>query len=411
MNAWPRVAFFTDSFHGVDGVATTSRNIVEAARRRGLPLLSIHVGDRTRHWRDGSIEFLELEQGPISFSVDRHLRFDLLFVRHFSHALSVVRDFRAEVVHITSPGDVGITGARAAAALQFPLVASWHTNVHEFAAQRLKKVASVLPEPQRKALADCAQENVLRACVCFYQMAQVLLAPNQECLHMLTSRTGKTGFLMGRGVDTHLFSAKKRDIHDNVFRLGFVGRLRPEKNLRLLADLEKALRSDGVTNYRFLIVGEGSERQWLERKLIQADFTGELYGELLARAYANMDLFVFPSQTDTYGNVVNEALASGTPSVVTCKGGPKYQVQNGVTGFVTTDEADFIAKVKLLVTNPKVYASLRKDTLSWTGAKSWDHVLGELHEAYQASLSTYRIPGNSLPARWHPSAGHLGRSV
>src|SRR6185436_6486751 len=151
-----------------------------------------------------------------------------------------------------------------------PLVASWHTNVHEFAAQRLSELAWLLPERQRTALVRFTQKNVLRACLRFYQIAQVLLAPNEECLRMLTSRTGKVGFLMGRGVDTHLFSPDKRDLHDNVFRLGFVGRLCPEKNLQLLVELEKALRNYGLDNYRFLIVGDGGQRAWLERKLILA---------------------------------------------------------------------------------------------------------------------------------------------
>ena len=137
-----------------------------------------------------------------------------------------------------------------------------------------------------------------------------------------------------------------------------MGRLRPEKNVRFLAEIEDSLRRDGIGNYRFLIVGDGSERAWLERRLRQADFTGELFGEALARAYANMDLFVFPSETDTFGNVVMEAMASGTPAVVTSKGGPKYQVQNGVSGFVATGEQDFIARIKQTMASPQLHRSL-----------------------------------------------------
>jgi phosphatidylinositol alpha 1,6-mannosyltransferase len=232
-----------------------------------------------------------------------------------------------------------------------------------------------LPEPQRQAVADCAEKNILRAVLRSYQIAQVMLAPNEECVKMLRTGTGKETFLMKRGIDRQLFSASKRDSRDGIFRLGFVGRLRPEKNLRFFVDLEEALRRDGLSNYRFMIVGDGSERSWLQRKLIQADFTGELHGEFLSRAYANMDLFVFPSETDTYGNVVSEALASGTPAVVTRHGGPKYQMQDGVTGFVAADEGDFIAKVKLLITNPKLHASLREGARAWNAGRSWENIL------------------------------------
>ena len=191
---------------------------------------------------------------------------------------------------------------------------------------------------------------------------------------------------MRRGIDSVLFSPTKRDACDGIFRLGYVGRLCPEKNVRFLVDLERVLSEHGFQKYRFLIVGDGSERAWLERNLLRADFTGELHGELLAQAYANMDLFVFPSETDTHGNVVGEAMASGTPIIVTSKGGPKYQVQNGRTGFVAADERDFLSKVRFLMTNPERHRQLREACRACAMGRSWDSVLDDLLEAYQASL-------------------------
>ena len=154
-------------------------------------------------------------------------------------------------------------------------------------------------------------------------------------------------------------------------------------------DIEQALRRNGISNYRFLIVGDGGERAWLERKLIQADFTGELHGEFLARAYSNMDLFVFPSETDTYGNVVAEAQASGVPSLVTSKGGPKFQVKDGVTGLVGVDTQDFIAKATLVASTPKLHKSLREATRLAAGNTGWDNVLDDLAHAYHAESATW----------------------
>src|SRR5262249_925758 len=154
----------------------------------------------------------------------------------------------------------------------------------------------------------------------------------------LRQHTGKPTFLMRRGVDTTLFSPTKRDVRDGTFRFGFVGRLSIEKNVRLLARLEQALLGSGHTHFRFLIVGDGRERSWLERQMRWAEFPGTLHGESLARAYANMDLLVFPSETDTFGNVVQEALASGTPALVSSYGGPKFIVRPGISGFVASSE-------------------------------------------------------------------------
>jgi glycosyltransferase involved in cell wall biosynthesis len=230
------------------------------------------------------------------------------------------------------------------------------------------------------------QKYVLEACLRFYGIAQVILAPNQEHIQLIGASTGKPVFPMQRGVDAHLFSPVKRDVSDRIFRLGYVGRLRPEKNVRFLAEIEDSLRRDGISNYRFVIVGDGSERAWLKRRLRQAEFTGELFGEALARAYANMDLFVFPSETDTYGNVVMEAMASGTPAVVTSKGGPKFQVQNGVSGFVATSEQDFIARIKQTMAAPQLHRCLRTASRLAACRKSWESVLEDLHEAYQACM-------------------------
>ena len=88
----------------------------------------------------------------------------------------------------------------------------------------------------------------------------------------------------------------------------------------------------GVTNFRFVIVGHGGDEAWLREHLPGAEFTGVLRGEALATAYANMDLFVFPSHTDTFGNVVLEALASGVPAIVTPDGGPRTIIGNSKTG-------------------------------------------------------------------------------
>ena len=130
-------------------------------------------------------------------------------------------------------------------------------------------------------------------------------------------------FSDARGVDADHYSPAKRDPGERPFTIGYVGRLSVEKNVRFLADIEKALIAAGKTNFRFLIVGSGGEQEWLHTNVRHAEMQGILKGEELARAYANMDVFAFPSRTDTFGNVILEALASGVPAVVTADGGPE----------------------------------------------------------------------------------------
>ncbi|MEJ7606413.1 MAG: glycosyltransferase [Bryobacteraceae bacterium] len=157
---------------------------------------------------------------------------------------------------------------------------------------------------------------------------------------------------MQRGVDAVQFSPSRREPGVRPFTIGYVGRLSVEKNVRFLADVERTLQEAGKTDFRFLIAGSGGEQDWLSANLSHAEMLGVVKGEALAQAYANMDVFAFPSHTDTFGNVILEALASGVPAVVTTGGGPKFLVKSGVTGFIASDDRTFSHCILDLMNHP-----------------------------------------------------------
>jgi glycosyltransferase involved in cell wall biosynthesis len=183
-----------------------------------------------------------------------------------------------------------------------------------------------------------------------------------------------------------LFSPLRREREDGDFVLGFVGRMSVEKNIALLARVQKELEERGLRNFRFRIVGQGSEEAWLRRHLPRAEFLGVLRGEALARAYAGMDVFVFPSHTDTFGNVVLEALASGVPAVVTPKGGPKSLVRDGCTGFVAPDE-EFSSAIARILDSPALRAAMSAQAREYALAASWDAVFEGVYAAYRPLLN------------------------
>ena len=117
-----------------------------------------------------------------------------------------------------------------------------------------------------------------------------------------------------------------------------------------------------------------------------------LRGEELAAAYADMDLFVFPSHTDTFGNVVLEALASGVPAVVTPDGGPKTIVEDGVTGRIVRDE-DFAAAVAAILADPAQHAAMRKAARSYALTANWDSVFEGVYAAYEPITTSLRAAG------------------
>jgi glycosyltransferase involved in cell wall biosynthesis len=285
-------------------------------------------------------------------------------------------------LHITGLNDVSIIGAYLAWKLQIASVGSWHTNLHEFAAHRLTRMFSFLPAATVSKISDFAERKIFDGAVLYYKMPKVVLAPNQELIDVLAKRNNRKVFLMSRGVDTEEFSPAKRTVSDNVFRLGFVGRLRAEKNVRMLADLEKKLTEAGKTNFKFLIVGEGNEREWLEKNLQHAEFTGFLDGKRLAEAYANMDVFVFPSESDTFGNVIQEANASGVPAVVTDQGGPKFIVRHDETGFIAKSFDDFVKFSLLLMDDAERLTKMKSAAREFARSRSWDAVFESVYRAY-----------------------------
>jgi glycosyltransferase involved in cell wall biosynthesis len=196
---------------------------------------------------------------------------------------------------------------------------------------------------------------------------------------------------MTRGVDTEAFSPayRDRDVSDADFVLGFVGRLSVEKNVALLVAIEQQLRQRGAGDFRFLIVGHGGEETWLRERLRRAEFTGVLRGADLARAYANMDVFVFPSHTDTFGNVVLEALASGVPAIVTPDGGPARIVRDGDTGFIRADQ-DFAAAIAGLADDAPKHAAMRERARQYALSASWDAVFDGVYAQYAALLAELR---------------------
>jgi glycosyltransferase involved in cell wall biosynthesis len=403
MRAEPRVAFFPDSYLEVNGVAHTSRQLVAHAKREGRRLICIHAGPETREERDGSVGRLALQRSRVGFRLDADLWFDLLFWRHAGQVLRVVQEFDPDVIHLTGPSDVGLLGAWVAWRLRRPIVLSWHTNLHEYAERRLTEWIAWLSPTLGARVGQWGGAVTWRALVQFYRLGRVLLATHEELVRLLAEECQRPTFLMCRGVDTDLFSPEKRQ--DRVagageeprsLILGYVGRLTPEKNVRLLAEIERELRCRGGGSDRFVIVGTGSEESWLRERLHSAEFRGVLRGEELAKAYAGMDLFLFPSRTDTFGNVVLEAQASGVPAVVTSAGGPRSIIVPGETGLVADNTEEFCDAIESLRDDPDRRVAMGRAARQLALPRTWEGIFQEVNRAY--TLCTEAAPDDTADA-------------
>jgi glycosyltransferase involved in cell wall biosynthesis len=395
VNEIPRVAFFPDSYLEVNGAAMTCRRLVEYARRNEHPYLCVHAGPEPGLTVNGSVSHLQLKRSPFSFKLDEELAYDPLFQRHTNKVLRQLVEFKPDVIHITGLNDVSIVGSYLAWKLDIPILGSWHTNIHEFAASRIVRTLRFLPSGFVNSLASFAERKIMQGSILYYKMPKVILSPNQELVNELGRRTKRVSRMMGRGVDTDVFSPAKRTVDDGVIRLGFVGRLRAEKNVRSLIEIEKALIESGRTNIKMLIVGEGNEREFLEQNLKNAEFTGFISGDALAEAYANIDIFLFPSETDAFGNVTQEAHASGVPAIVSDKGGPKFIVREGETGFVAKTLEDYVTYASMLYDNPDKLAEMKRLSRESAMSNSWDSIFEGVYDGYREAISLHK--GSAKP--------------
>jgi len=190
---------------------------------------------------------------------------------------------------------------------------------------------------------------------------------------------------MPHGVDTEVYKPRPKK-SDGRFCIGYVGRLTPEKNVRLIAELEQALIAAGKRNFRVVVVGEGGERDWLQRHLQFGELPGVLRGEALAETFAQMDAFVFPSSTDTFGLVLLEAMASGVPVVVRPETAARVGIADGVTGFVAEDLNGFTQSVIRLMQDEKLQQDMRLAARAFSCSQSWDSVFDHVYATYETGL-------------------------
>ncbi len=290
--------------------------------------------------------------------------------------VGVLRGFNPDVMHLASPALLGYGGLQAARLLGIPTVAVFQTDVAGFAESYGIGVA---------ARAAWAWTRHL------HKRADRTLAPSTSAMENLAAHRIPRVHKWARGVDITGFAPSARD--DQLRRrwspdgkpiVGFVGRLAPEKHVERLAVL--AHRDD----LQLVIVGDGVDQRKLESALPSAVFTGALYGEELAAAYASMDVFVHPGEHETFCQAVQEAMASGLPVIAPNAGGPRDLVAPYRTGLllaVDEFEAKLTESVDHLIAERHRYSvAARRSVLGRTWPAICDELIGH-YEAVQGKRS------------------------
>lgn len=290
---------------------------------------------------------------------------------------SSLRRFRPDVVHLASPFALGWRGAIAADRLGVASVAAYQTDVAAYT-ERYRVAATV----------GIAQAHIAR----LHRRATLTLAPSSESAQQLERLGVDRLRRWGRGVDAERFRPARRD---EVLRarwgaptiIGYVGRLAPEKQVEDLAVLQS------IPGTRLVIVGDGPSRGRLEALLPHALFLGHLSGDDLAAATASFDVFVHPGESETFGQTLQEAHASGVPVVATGRGGPRDLVRMGIDGWLYRpgDLDDLRMRVTDLTGDVRKRQAFGRAGNEAVQERSWESVCDQLLGHFEEARSLHEV--------------------
>jgi glycosyltransferase involved in cell wall biosynthesis len=329
----PRVAIISDTVDDTNGVAIGLRRLVAASTRAGRSMSL--VGPANAKVSD------EVVRIPAAMSASLPFYPDYVWSVPELPALVSYLSRSADIVQIATPGPMGIAGLIAARMVGLPAIAQYHTEVADYAAQ-------MTGMPMIRGIVEPLVGWV-------YKQAELCLAPSAAVEQRLVGFGVERSKIqrVQRGVDLDLFTPAKRDrsvlanyqLGDGPVAL-YVGRLSKEKNLDGLLAAWATVHASRP-HARLLIVGDGPQAAACDKPgVVRA---GSLFGDDLARVFASCDAFAFASETETFGNVVVEAGASGLPAVVLSGGAAKEHVIDGETGAICRDRDSFVAALGRLL--------------------------------------------------------------
>ncbi|SMO55565.1 glycosyltransferase family 4 protein [Fodinibius sediminis] len=372
----PRVAIFTGNYNHIqDGVSLTLNRLVAYLESQDIPVI-IFGPTIDEPAIDHEGEFVPVPSVPVPGRPEYRIT-----VGFPESAQKRLQEFKPTLVHLATPDVLGFRAMRWAQANNIQIVASYHTHFTSYLKYYNLGMLKMLGW---KYLAW------------FYSQCKHIYVPSPSMADELNEEGIKDGVrIWARGVNTDEFNPRHRDMawrrsagfDDSDVIVTFVSRLVWEKNLQTFVDTIKKLQLEDP-HIRAMVVGDGPAKKELEHMLPGAHFTGFITGTDLSRAYASSDVFLFPSETETFGNVTLEAMSSGLPCVVADATGSRSLVESGVNGFLAPprDTHEFAKCISKIAHDSQLQERMSKAARQKALAYSWENVNSKLVENYREAL-------------------------
>ncbi len=371
-----RIALFTGAYnHIADGVSLTLNRLVSYLEARDTEVLVF-----APTIADPPVEHAGILAPVPSIPVPQRPEYRLSLGLTPS-ARRLLKTFRPHLFHIATPDLLGYQALRFAERQGVPTVASYHTHF-----------SSYLRYYGFGRLETRSWRYLQR----FYDRCRHLYVPSQSMADVLRSQGIEKGVrIWTRGVDTHRFNPARYDetwrrsigVQDDVPLVSFIGRVVREKGVHLFAEVVRNLEEEGI-RHRSMIVGDGPVLNDLRRQLPRTIFAGRLDNGELASAYASSNVFLFPSDTETFGNVTLEAMASGLPAVCADATGSRTLVEHGETGFLIPpgDARAFTEAVRHLLQDEPKRRRMGAAARDCARTYDWSAVMARMARYYDEAL-------------------------
>ncbi len=380
-----RVALFTDTFAPqINGVTMTLNRLVQYWQRQGIQFL-VFAPD---HGGQG-VDAAEIRRVPsFPFPLYPECRIPLSGYAGIERELLV---FKPDLLHLVTPFTLGLIGHRFGQRHNVPMVASYHTNFDQY--------LDYYRVPFLKKMYWSYH-------VWFHSYCDRNYCPSTSTKVLLERNGIKNLEIWSRGIDAGEYAPELRNprirekygIGEGKMLLLYVGRVAPEKDIEVLLDSYKTLPPDVAENVHLIVVGDGPLMPKIASDKSGITFTGYLRGRELAEIYASCDLFVFPSGTETFGNVVLEAMASGLPVVGVEAGGVTdiiTHMKNGVLCPARSVEG-FRDGISMLVRNEDLRLQMARSARINAVKRDWDSIFTELTKSYRSVIEQSVCTGRSV---------------
>lgn len=375
-----KIAFFTDTFYpDINGAARTLKRFTDYLSDRNIAVKIFAPANQPDEYVPSHIHRFK----SASFFLYPECR--IAFPNYFQIKAELEK-FNPDLIHVATPFNLGLSGIYCAKKLNIPLVGSYHTDFDYYLEfYDLKFLSSIL----------------WKYMTWFHSTFKKTFVPSTETLQQLQQHGFTNLEIWPRGVDCQLFHPyyDKLNVRQQYFirkkyLLTYAGRLAPEKNVEILLDIAKSLPPHIRENIHWLIVGDGPLREQMQTHAPESmTFTGYLTGKQLAEVYSASDLFVFPSPTETFGNVVLESLASGTPVIGANSSGVKSIIRNGMTGHLCEpgNVEVFSDAIINLLTNHKVRTQMGFEGRDYALTQKWDKIFNDLIGHYETVIGGNKV--------------------